>query len=125
VWSSLVPPVPLLGLSLLTESGVGEAFTTLDASGLLALAFVVVASTFAGFGTWTWLLARHPASQVAPFTLLVPVVGIAAAWVALGEVPTAAELAGGAVVPAGLALTVRPPRVRAPLTAPAPNATLA
>jgi O-acetylserine/cysteine efflux transporter len=108
VWSSLVPPVPLLGLSLLTESGVGDAFATLDASGLLALAFVVVVSTFVGFGTWTWLLAHHPASQVAPFTLLVPVVGIAAAWIALGEAPTAAELAGGAVVLAGLGLTVRP-----------------
>jgi O-acetylserine/cysteine efflux transporter len=109
VWSSLVPPVPLLGLSLLTESGIGEAFTTLDAAALASLLFVVVVSTLIGFGAWTALLARHPASQVAPFTLVVPVVGIAAAWVFLAEVPTGPELAGAAVVLAGLGLTVKPP----------------
>jgi O-acetylserine/cysteine efflux transporter len=110
VWSSLVPPVPLLGLSLLTESGIGEAFRTLDAAAVASLLFVVVVSTLIGFGVWTALLARHPASQVAPFTLLVPVVGIAAAWVFLSEVPTGPELAGAAVVLAGLGLTVKPPR---------------
>jgi O-acetylserine/cysteine efflux transporter len=102
VWSSLIPPVPLLSLSLLTERGQAVA---LDASGVLALLYVVVLSTLLGFGVWAWLLGRHPASVVAPFTLLVPVVGIAAAWVALAEVPTAAELGGAAVVLGGLALT--------------------
>jgi len=102
VWSSLIPPVPLLSLSLLTERG--EA-VVLDASGVLALLYVVVLSTLLGFGVWAWLLGHHPASDVAPFTLLVPVVGIAAAWIALAEVPTAAELAGASVVLGGLALT--------------------
>ena len=109
VWSSLVPPVPLLGLSLLTESGIGDAFTTLDAAAVASLLFVVIISTFAGFGAWTALLARHPASQVVPFALLVPVFGIASAWLFLAEVPTAAELAGALVVLAGLGLTVKPP----------------
>ncbi len=103
VWSSLVPPLPLLSLSLLTERG--EAIH-LDPTGVLALLYVVVLSTLLGFGVWTWLLGKHPASEVAPFTLLVPVVGIAAAWIALGEVPTGAELAGAAVVLGGLTLTV-------------------
>jgi O-acetylserine/cysteine efflux transporter len=43
---------------------------------------------------------------VAPFTLLVPVAGIAAAWLWLGEAPGALELAGAALVLGGLALTV-------------------
>jgi O-acetylserine/cysteine efflux transporter len=103
VYSSLVPPVPLLTLSWLTERGEP---VSLDASGVLALLYVVVLSTLLGFGVWAWLLSRHPASTVAPFTLLVPVVGIAAAWVALAETPSAAELLGAAVVLGGLALTV-------------------
>ena len=53
-------------------------------------------STFFGFGSWAWLMRRHPASRVVPFTLLVPAVGIATAWVALGEQPNAAELIGAA-----------------------------
>jgi O-acetylserine/cysteine efflux transporter len=103
VYSSLVPPLPLLTLSWLTERGES---VSLDASGVLALLYVVVLSTLLGFGVWAWLLGRHPASTVAPFTLLVPVVGIAAAWLALGETPSAAELIGAAVVLGGLALTV-------------------
>ena len=110
VWSSLVPPIPLAALSLATED-VGSA--TLDLSGVLALGYVVVLSTFFGFGVWTWLLRRHPASTVAPFTLLVPPVGIASAWAALGEVPTSAEVVGAAIVLVGLVLNARagaPPR---------------
>jgi O-acetylserine/cysteine efflux transporter len=103
VWSSLVPPLPLLSLSLLTERGDPIEF---GVSGVAALLYVVILSTFVGFGAWTWLLSRHPASTVAPFTLLVPVVGIAAAWIALDEVPSGLELGGAAVVLAGLALTV-------------------
>jgi O-acetylserine/cysteine efflux transporter len=44
-----------------------------------------------------------------PFALLVPVFGIASAWVFLAEVPTGAEMAGALVVLAGLGLTVKPP----------------
>jgi O-acetylserine/cysteine efflux transporter len=108
VWSSLVPPLPLLALSLLTER---SATVQLSAGGVLALLYVVVLSTFGGFGAWAALLARHPASSVAPFTLLVPVVGIAAAWLWLGEVPGVFELVGAAVVLGGLALTVGLARV--------------
>jgi O-acetylserine/cysteine efflux transporter len=120
VWSSLVPPLPLLTLSLLTERG--EA-VEINAAGIAALLYVVVLSTLVGFGAWAWLLGKHPASTVAPFTLLVPVVGIASAWIALGEVPSGAELIGAVVVLSGLALTVglTAPR-RSKLRVPAPAA---
>jgi O-acetylserine/cysteine efflux transporter len=106
VWSSLVPPIPLLVLSLAFEGShrIGAAFTGLHAGGVLALLYVVVVSTGFGFGTWTWLLRRHPASRVAPFTLLVPPVGLAAAWIARGERPTLVELVGAAIILAGVAL---------------------
>jgi len=116
VWSSLVPPLPLLTLSLALEGPdrIGAALNGLDAGGLLALLYVVVAATAFGFGTWTWLLRRHPASRVAPFTLLVPPVGIAATWIALGEQPNTGELAGTAVVLAGLALVTSAARAGRP-----------
>lgn len=127
VWSSLVPPVPLLALSLMLEGPhrIGAALSGLTVGGLLALAYVVIVSTAFGFGSWTWLMRRHPASRVAPFTLLVPPVGILTAWIALGERPNTAELAGAAIVLVGLAFVtaaVRPRRLgrrRARATAPA------
>ncbi len=106
VWSSLVPPLPLFALSALTE----HELPTVDVSGVLAITYVVVLSTFFGFGVWTWLIKQHAVAQVAPYTLLVPPVGIAAAWVALGEQPTATEVAGALVVLCGLAIVQRQPR---------------
>ena len=116
VWSSLVPPLPLLALSLAFEGPheIGSALAHVGAGGLLALLYVVIVSSGFGFGAWTWLLRRHPASRVAPFTLLVPPVGIAAAWIALGQSPSAGELSGAAIILAGLAVAssvVRVPRL--------------
>jgi O-acetylserine/cysteine efflux transporter len=101
VWASLIPPLPLLALSL----ALGEGAPSIGAGGVLAVLYVVVGATFFGFGSWAWLMRRHPASRVVPFALLVPPVGIAAAWVSLGEQPNGAELLGAAVVLAGLAIT--------------------
>jgi O-acetylserine/cysteine efflux transporter len=108
VWSSLAAPVPLLGLSLIFE-GIGRwhsAASSVSASGVAALAYVVVVSTFFGYGTWYWLMSRHPASTVAPFTLLVPVVGILTAWLARSEHPSGGELLGSLIAIAGLALAL-------------------
>jgi O-acetylserine/cysteine efflux transporter len=107
VWTALVPPLPLAALSLAFE-GSGEwsdAVSGLGTSGILALLYIVVLSTFFGYGAWNMLLGRYDASLVAPFTLLVPPVGIVAAWAALGESPNAAEIVGAVIVLGGVALT--------------------
>jgi O-acetylserine/cysteine efflux transporter len=106
VWSSLVPPVPLLALSAGLEgpAALGDAIAAVDLAAVGALAYLVLGATFFGYGSWVWLLRRHPASRVVPFTLLVPVVGIASAWALLDEVPNRAELAGAGLVLAGLAM---------------------
>jgi O-acetylserine/cysteine efflux transporter len=130
VWSSVVAPVPLLGLSLVFE-GTGRwqaAMSSVGASGIVALTYVVVVSTFFGYGVWYWLMSRHPASTVAPFTLLVPVVGILTAWLVRGEHPTWGELLGSLVVLVGLGLAlgvVNVPAVprRTAARVPAPRAT--
>jgi O-acetylserine/cysteine efflux transporter len=49
---------------------------------------------------------------VTPFALLVPIFGMASAALALGERPSLVELVGGAVVLAGVAVTMRPAKVR-------------
>jgi O-acetylserine/cysteine efflux transporter len=115
VWASLVPPLPLLGLSLLLEGPgeIGDALASADPAGLAALAFVALAAGLFGFATWTTLLKHHTAASVTPFALLVPVFGIASAAVLLGERPSPLELGGAALICAGLAATLLPggPRV--------------
>jgi O-acetylserine/cysteine efflux transporter len=115
VWASLVGPAPLAALSLAVEGpdAMTEALASLGWPGLLSLLYIVVAATLFGWGAWTWLLARHPASSVAPFALLAPVAALISTWVARGEQPNAAELVGGVVILAGLALAIAPlPRRR-------------
>ncbi|RPA58564.1 amino acid transporter [Gordonia oryzae] len=112
LWMSVVPPIPFLALSFATEGPRADltSLTTLgSSSGLIALAglaYVVLLGTIAGSGLWTMLMKRYEASRVAPLSLLVPVVGISASWVLLGEVPSGIEIAGAALVIAGCAAGV-------------------
>ena len=58
--------------------------------------------TVLGSGVWVWLMSRHPAGRVAPFSMLVPVSGLTTAWLVLGETPNLLELFGGALVIGGV-----------------------
>ncbi|WP_432205892.1 EamA family transporter [Cellulomonas sp. ICMP 17802] len=110
LWMSVVPPVPMLALSLALEGPdrIAGSFQDLGSTrGLLAiggLLFTVLVATVVGSGLWTTLMGRHPSSTVAPFSMLVPVVGIAASWLLLRERTSVAELAWGALVLAGVLL---------------------
>ena len=50
-----------------------------------AVAYIVVASTWIGYGGWNYLMARYPMTTIAPFALLVPVVGLLSSACWLGE----------------------------------------
>ncbi|RMI12671.1 EamA family transporter [Cellulomonas triticagri] len=128
LWMSVVPPLPMLALSLVVDgpAAIGHSLTTLStptaAWALGGLAFTVLVATVVGSGIWTTLLARHPSGVVAPFSMLVPVVGIGTSWAFLGERPAVAELALGAVIVGGVLVATRPPRpTRAAPADPAPT----
>ncbi|MER6410884.1 EamA family transporter [Streptomyces humidus] len=107
VWVSTVPVLPLLGLSLLTEGPARDlaALRDLDWQGAGTLAYVAWVTTVFGFGAWGWLLHRHPASTVAPFSLLVPVFGMTSAAVFLGESVSGPRWCAAALLVGGVALT--------------------
>ena len=113
VWASLYAAPPLLLTSLLTEGPhrIGYAFAHLHAGPVLGLLYVVLLSTFVAMGAWVVLITRYPASAVAPYTLGVPPIGILAALIANGERMTTLEIAGSAVVLAGLVAIVWPRRI--------------
>ncbi len=119
VWTSLVPPIPLLLLSLLVEgpARIEAAGRSLTISSVLALLYVAYLSTGFAYGSWAYLLRRYPASTVAPFALVVPVVGLAAAAVFVHETPSVPEALGAAVVIAGLAMVTRSVRRPDPVAA--------
>ena len=125
VWSGLVVPLPAFALSLLVDSPpvVWQALTGLSWVAIFSTVFTAVFASLIGYGIWNSLLARYPTGAVVPFTLLVPVVGILAAWLVQGEVPTTTEFLGGAIMLAGLAAAVLQPRQRGAPAATEPNDT--
>ncbi len=110
LWMSVVPPLPMFALSLIMEGPAAQwhSLTTLGTptglTALAALAYVVLIGTIAGSGLWTTLMRRNPASVVSPFSLLVPVVGLTASFLVLGERPSALEIVAAAVVIGGVLL---------------------
>ena len=108
LWMSVVPPLPMLALSLLVEgpASIGAALesslTAVAVPAWLGLAYTVVLGTLLGSGLWVWLMARYPASTVAPFSMLVPIVGISSSAVVLGQWPSLWQLGGAALVVGGV-----------------------
>ncbi|MEU9557149.1 EamA family transporter [Streptomyces fumanus] len=123
VWVSTVPVLPLLGLSLLTEGADRDlaALRALDRQGAGTVLFVAWVATVFGFGAWGWLLRRHPASAVAPFSLLVPVFGMSSAALFLGEPVSPLRWCAAALLVGGVALTSVTPRHRPTGTEPEPR----
>lgn len=68
----------------------------------VGLLYTVLIALVAGSGIWTWLMSRHPASLVAPFSLFVPVFGMTSAWLLLGEGVRTGELVGAALIVGGV-----------------------
>lgn len=108
VWSSLVPPLPYLALSWWLEGPqrMEIALRHFSLGSFLAVAYLAFMATLLGYGMWSRLLSRHPANKVAPFSLLVPVVGVLTSALLLGERLSLLQAAGSVLLLAGLVVNV-------------------
>ncbi|MFA9215826.1 MAG: EamA family transporter [Sphingomonadaceae bacterium] len=104
VWCSLVPILPFIGLSLAFDDP-ATRWHWLQApfAAWAALAYLGWMATILGYALWTRLLKRHPVNRVAPFSLGVPVVGISAGMLLLGDTINGWQWAGIALIVAALA----------------------
>ncbi len=75
---------------------------------LWGLAFQIVVIVTASFIFWLWLLSIYPASGVASFSFLSPVVGVFLGWALLGERVGPTILVSLALVAGGIVLINRP-----------------
>ncbi|MFP8834285.1 EamA family transporter [Hydrogenophaga sp. XSHU_21] len=114
VWSSVFAVPPLLAISLWIEgpARIAQALADADALVWTSVAWQAVGNTLFGYGAWNWLLARHPAATVTPMALLVPVFGMSASALSLGEAMPGWKLGACTLVLGGLAVIVFWPRWR-------------
>lgn len=115
VWASLFSIPPLLGMALWLEGwpAMVKGVTHADLGTWLAVVWQAVGNTMFGYGAWGWLLARHPAATITPMALLVPVFGMSASALLLGEGLPAWKLLAAGLVLAGLAVNMLWPKIRA------------
>ena len=107
VWCSLVPILPFIGLSLAFDDPATRwSWTSAPLSTWISTAYLGWMATILGYAMWTRLLKRHPVNRVAPFSLGVPVVGISAGMIVLGDVITGWQWAGIALIVASLICTM-------------------
>lgn len=114
IWGGLVPPLPFLALSWWLEGPerIESSLRGIGWSSVLALAYLAFIATMLGYSLWSHLLSRYPAGKVAPFSLLVPVVGLSSSALLLDERLTPLQGWGALLVMAGLLINVFGPRLR-------------
>lgn len=78
----------------------------------LAWLYLVVIGAMVAYTAYVWLLNHAPLSLVATYAYVNPVVAVFLGWLLLSEPITAAVVAGGAVIVAGVAIVVSAERPR-------------
>ncbi len=108
VWSALIPVLPFMLASWLIDGPqlMLASLRQIDVLTVLSLLYLAFIATIVGYGIWGSLLGRYETWRVAPLSLLVPVVGMASAALLLGETLSGLQLAGAALIMAGLYINV-------------------
>lgn len=111
VWSCPAPVLAFAALAFFTDASSirwmhAEAWAALPWAAWGSVAYLGWIATISAYSMWTRLLTRYPANQVAPFSLGVPVVGLAAGMLVLDETVTGWQWIGTAFVVAALVCVV-------------------
>lgn len=114
IWTSVFSIPPVLAISLALE---GPALIAQSVAGAgwvawLAVLWQAAGNTLFGFGSWNWLLARHPAATILPMALLIPIFGLLSSVVVLGEDMPGWKWLSAALVVGGLGLNMWAARLR-------------
>jgi len=108
VWASAVAILPLGLLSLHFEGPAvwKTAWESLNWVTLVSIIYLAYFASLCGYGLWGRLLSRYPAAAVAPFSLLVPIIGMSSAVLFLNETFSLWQIIGAILVMLGLAVNV-------------------
>ena len=91
--------VPMLARPSTLETAAAMPFRS-----WLELGYIAILSTMIASITWNWAAARMTAAASGAFLYLIPIIGVAAGALILGEKVTPGMLAGGVLILAGVAI---------------------
>jgi len=113
-WVGLFSFPPLLAMSLLTETGQGDAYLSGDWRVYAASVFAVAGVSVFAHGNFYRLLKRYEVTLVSPLTLMTPVLSVILGVILLGEPLTIRLVIGAAIAIAGVAVIGMRPNRRFP-----------
>jgi O-acetylserine/cysteine efflux transporter len=118
VWASAMPIIPFAVLAW----GMGEITPELGEGlfrGLVAATYLGLLGTIVGYALWVKALSLFDAATVAPFSLMIPVIGLTTGFIVFDEMLTFPEVLGSLLIVAGLLIhivgTARASRAPQPL----------
>ena len=107
-WMAVMAAPCWFAISFLVEDNQVAMIMNAGLKGWGAAAFQAAFVTVTGYGIWYGLIKQYPLSRVIPFTLLLPVVGVAGGVLILGDALTVPMIIGGAMVVVGVGIvTIR------------------
>lgn len=111
-WPALLALPVLFGMTLLFEHHQWQLLHEAHLRSWLGVSYSVLFSSLVGYGLWNWLLGKYPLSQVVPYSLLAPIVGIACGVWLFDEPLTWKIVAGSVLTMIGVGIiTMRRPKL--------------
>lgn len=111
-WMAAFAAPQLFLVSWLVEGDSWSRAATAGFAGFGSVLYMAVLVTILGYGLWYRVLRTYPVNLVMPYTLLVPVIGVAAGIGLLGEPLSWPIVVGGGATLVGVAIIVwRRPRL--------------
>ncbi|MBT3438310.1 MAG: EamA family transporter [Oceanospirillaceae bacterium] len=108
-WSSVfaVPPLALMSYYFEGLEAINQGLVSSSWQAWSIVLWQTIGNTLLGYGLWNLLLQRHAAALVAPWALLVPVFGMSASSLVLGESMPWWKWLAATLIIAGLVLNLR------------------
>jgi len=105
-WVAILSAPQLFAISFLLETDQVAAMQTASWTAWGSVLYMAIVITAITFALWYRLLRWYTVNQVVPYTLLMPVFGVAASMLVLGDALSWIILAGGLMTLAGVAIIV-------------------
>ncbi|MBP0440073.1 EamA family transporter [Tianweitania sediminis] len=105
VWASFVAVGPFVVLAWASGEDPGLSWEA-SGSAVLAGLYLGILGTIVAYVLWVRALSLFDAGTVAPFSLLIPILGLAAGALIFGERLTTSEIAGSLMIVAGVIIHI-------------------
>jgi len=109
-WISIFGTPMAFLVSAIVEDQQLQSLNSAEASVFLSILYMGLVASVFGQGLWYRMLPIYKTNQLMPFTLLVPIIGLALGVLILDEVLTWQLALGGMITVTGVAIIIREPK---------------